>query len=108
MKYAARVGRHGALVLLIAGVFFVTRAEAELGEQFDYTTHDQLKEAIEQQLFEEQRDTVKLTITSCSPDTEHLRRLNEVVETLVTREAYCLECANEFLKYVSSLLTREK
>jgi len=47
MKDAARVGRHRALVLLIAGVFFVMQAEAELGEQFDYTTHDQLKEAIE-------------------------------------------------------------
>jgi len=26
----------------------------------------------------------------------------------VTREGYCSECANELLKYVSSLLAREK
>jgi serine protein kinase len=78
------------------------------GEQFDYTTHDKLKEAIEKQLFEERRDTIKLTITSRNPDTEHLRKLNEVVETLVAREGYCPECANELLKYVSSLLAREK
>jgi len=26
----------------------------------------------------------------------------------VTREGYCPECANELLKYVSSLLAREK
>ena len=32
------------------------------GEHFDYTTHDKLKEAIEKQLFEERRDTIKLTI----------------------------------------------
>ena len=54
------------------------------GEKFDYTTHEKLKEAIEKQLFEERRDTIKLTITSRNPDTEQLRKLNEVVETLVT------------------------
>jgi serine protein kinase len=78
------------------------------GEKFDYTTHDKLKEAIEKQLFEERRDTIKLTIASRSPDTEQLRKLNEVIETLVTREGYCSDCANELLKYVSSLLAREK
>jgi serine protein kinase len=77
-------------------------------EKFDYTTHDKLKEAIEKQLFEERRDTIKLTIASRSPDTEQLRKLNEVVDTLVAREGYCTECANELLKYVSSLLAREK
>jgi serine protein kinase len=78
------------------------------GEKFDYTTHEKLKEAIEKQMFEERRDTIKLTITSRSPDTEQLRKLNEVVDTLVIREGYCSECANELLKYVSSLLAREK
>jgi serine protein kinase len=78
------------------------------GESFDYTTHDKLKAAIEKQLFEERRDTIKLTITSRNPDTEQLRKLNAVVETLVAREHYCPECANELLKYVSSLLAREK
>ena len=78
------------------------------GETFDYTTHEKLKGAIEKQLFEERRDTIKLTISARSPDPEHLRKLNEVVETLVNREGYCNECANELLKYVSSLLAREK
>jgi serine protein kinase len=78
------------------------------GQKFDYTSHDKLKEAIEKQLFEERRDTIKLTITSRSPDTEQLRKLNEVIDTLVEREGYCTSCANELLKYVSSLLAREK
>ncbi|TSC61494.1 MAG: serine protein kinase [Parcubacteria group bacterium Gr01-1014_48] len=77
-------------------------------EKFDYTTHEKLKQAIEKQLFEERRDTIKLTIASRSPEAEQLRKLNEVVETLVAREGYCTECANELLKYVSSLLAREK
>ena len=78
------------------------------GEPFDYTTHEKLKEAIEKQLFAERRDTIKLTIASRNPDTEQLCKLNEVIETLVTREDYCSDCANELLKYVSSLLAREK
>jgi serine protein kinase len=78
------------------------------GDRFDYTTHDKLKAAIEKQLFEERRDTIKLTITSRNPDAEQLRKLNEVVDTLVAREGYCPACANELLKYVSSLLAREK
>ena len=78
------------------------------GETFDYTTHDKLRTAIEQQLFAERRDTIKLTITSRSPDTEQLAKINEVVETLTQREGYCADCANELLKYVSSLLSREK
>jgi serine protein kinase len=78
------------------------------GERFDYTTHDKLKEAIEKQLFEERRDTIKLTVSTRNPDPEQLRKLNEVVDTLVRKEGYCSECANELLKYVSSLLAREK
>jgi serine protein kinase len=78
------------------------------GERFDYTTHEKLKEAIEKQLFEERRDTIKLTVSTRNPDPDQLRKLNEVVDTLVRKEGYCAECANELLKYVSSLLAREK
>jgi serine protein kinase len=78
------------------------------GEHFDYTTHEKLKEAIEKQLFEERRDTIKLTVSTRNPDPDQLRKINEVIDTLVRKEGYCAECANELLKYVSSLLAREK
>jgi serine protein kinase len=78
------------------------------GDKFDYRTHDKLREAIEKQLFDERRDTIKLTVSSRNPDPEQLRRLNQVVDTLISREGYCPVCANELLKYVSSLLAREK
>jgi serine protein kinase len=78
------------------------------GERFDYTTHEKLKEAIERQLFEERRDTIKLTVSTRNPDPDQLRKINEVVDTLIRKEGYCAECANELLKYVSSLLAREK
>ncbi len=78
------------------------------GETFDYTTHEKLKDAIEKQLFEERRDTIKLTITSRSPDTEQLRKINQVIDNLVEYHGYTSDSANELLKYVSSLLAREK
>lgn len=78
------------------------------GDTFDYRTHDKLREAIEKQLFDERRDTIKLTVSSRNPDPEQLRKLNQVVDTLISREGYCPVCANELLKYVSSLLAREK
>ena len=78
------------------------------GERFDYTSHEKLRDALERQLFEERRDTIKMTVSARNPDEEQLRRINQVVETLVSREGYCTDCANELLKYVSSLMAREK
>jgi len=78
------------------------------GTKFDYTTHEKLKEAIEKQLFDERRDTIKLTVSTRNPDQEQLRKINEVVDSLVKNQGYCPTCANELLKYVSSLLAREK
>lgn len=77
-------------------------------ERFDYTTHEKLRDALERQLFEERRDTIKLTVSARNPDEDQLKRINQVVETLTNREGYCTACANELLKYVSSLMAREK
>lgn len=38
----------------------------------------------------------------------HAYQLDEVVETLVTQEGYCPECANELLRYVSCLVAQAK
>ncbi len=78
------------------------------GDKFDYRTHDKLREAIEKQLFDERRDTIRLTVSTRNPDPEHLRKINEVVDTLIKKEGYCSSCSNELLKYVTSLLAREK
>src|SRR5690606_33110293 len=72
------------------------------GEEFDYTTHEKLREALERQLFEERRDTIKLTVSARNPDEDQLKRINQVIDTLIRREGYCSDCANELLKYVSS------
>jgi len=84
-------------------------AATRRGGEFNYQEHSRLREAIEKQLFEERRDTIKLTITSrTNQDPEQLKRINQVVDNLVKEHNYIAESANELLKYVSSMMAREK
>src|SRR5207302_2652825 len=68
---------------------------ARRNQQFDYTSHDRLKEAIEKKLFADLRDVVKITTSSKTPDAEQLKRINEVVDRLVAEQGYCRVSANE-------------
>ena len=79
---------------------------ARRGQQFDYTSHERLKEAIEKKLFADLRDVVKITTSSKTPDPEQLRRINDVVDRLCSEHGYCAVCANSLLQYVGSLLNR--
>ena len=79
---------------------------ARRGVAFDYRSHERLKEAIEKKLFADLKDVVKITTSSKTPDQEQLRRINDVVDRLVSQHGYCTECANELLKYVGTLLSR--
>lgn len=74
--------------------------------KFDYNSHERLKEAIEKKLFADLKDVVKITTSSRTPDSEQLRRINQVVDRLIEQHGYCATCANELLKYVGSLLNR--
>ncbi|MDQ6644406.1 MAG: protein prkA [Chloroflexota bacterium] len=79
---------------------------ARKGMTFDYTSHERLKEAIEKKLFADLRDVVKITTSARTPDKEQLRKINEVVNRLMTEHGYCHVCANEILRYIGSLLNR--
>ena len=79
---------------------------ARKGQTFDYTSHERLKEAIEKKLFADLRDVVKITTSTRTPDKEQLRKINEVVDRLMTEHGYCHVCANEILRYTGSLLNR--
>jgi len=79
---------------------------ARKGVSFDYTSHERLKEAIEKKLFADLRDVVKITTSARTPDKEQLRKINEVVDRLMTEHGYCHVCANEILRYTGSLLNR--
>src|ERR1700726_493518 len=79
---------------------------ARKGTTFDYTSHERLKEAIEKKLFADLRDVVKITTSTRTPDKEQLRKINEVVNRLMSEHGYCHVCANEILRYTGSLLNR--
>lgn len=79
---------------------------ARRGLKFDYASHERLKEAIEKKMFADLKDVVKITTSTKTPDAEQLKRINQVVERLVSEHGYCATCANELLKYTGSLLNR--
>lgn len=76
------------------------------GKTFDYNSHERLKEAIEKKIFADLKDVVKITTSTKTPDADQLRRINEVIDRLVTDHGYCTICANELLSYVGTLLSR--
>lgn len=79
---------------------------ARKGRQFEYNSHERLKEAIEKKIFADLKDVVKITTSAKTPDPDQLRRINEVVDRLVRDHGYCPVCANELLTYVGTLLSR--
>ncbi|WP_281976086.1 PrkA family serine protein kinase [Halobacillus litoralis] len=81
-------------------------AYARKGKKFDYQSHERLREAIQKKLFADLKDVVKITTSTKTPDEQQLKKVNEVVATLVDEHGYNSSSANELLKYVGSLLNR--
>lgn len=81
-------------------------AYARKGKRFDYKSHERLREAIQKKLFADLKDIVKITTSSKTPDEQQLKKINEVVATLIDEYGYNSTSANELLRYVGSLLNR--
>lgn len=81
------------------------KSKGEVGN-YDYQTHPRLKEALQKQLFEERSDIIRLTVSVRNPDPEALKRLNEVIRTLTDQCGYTPESANDLLRYVSSIMSK--
>ncbi|MDB5059632.1 MAG: serine protein kinase [Chloroflexi bacterium] len=79
---------------------------ARRGKVFEYTSDERLKEAIEKKLFADLKDVIKITTSTKTPDAEQLRRINEVVDRLMSDHGYCAVCARDLLGYVGALLNR--
>ncbi|MEQ6378566.1 PrkA family serine protein kinase [Bacillaceae bacterium S4-13-58] len=81
-------------------------AYARKGKKFDYRSHERLREAIQKKLFADLKDIVKITTSTKTPDEQQLKKINEVVATLIDEYGYNSTSANELLRYVGSLLNR--
>ncbi len=76
------------------------------GQHFTPASDERLKEAIEKKLFSDLKDIVKITTSTKTPDSEQLKKINEVVDRMCKEQGYTPESANELLRYVGTLLNR--
>jgi serine protein kinase len=77
------------------------------GEKFTLDSHARLHEAIEQYLFEERRDVLRLVASSARPDEETAQKISVVQRRLIDEYGYDAHSAKEALNYVTTLLSQE-
>ena len=77
------------------------------GEKFTLDSHSRLHEAIEQHLFTERRDVLRLVTSSARPDEEARQKITAVQERLMREYGYDEHSAKEALNYVTTLLSQE-
>jgi serine protein kinase len=77
------------------------------GEKFRLASHARVREAIEQYLFEERRDVLRLVTSTTRPDDEARQKISVVQERLVSEYGYDEHSAQEALNYVTTLLSQE-
>ncbi len=77
------------------------------GEKFTLDSHARLHEAIEQYLFEERRDVLRLVTSAARPDDEAQAKISAVQDRLIKEYDYDEHSAEEALNYVTTLLSQE-
>jgi serine protein kinase len=77
------------------------------GKQFDYKTNARLQKALELKLFEDQKDSIKLTnLVSSVIDKETQAKIDVVKQRLMRNMGYCDTCATDVLNFVASIFAR--
>ncbi|MEE9264581.1 MAG: serine protein kinase [Vicinamibacteria bacterium] len=77
------------------------------GKQFDYTTNERLHKALELKLFEDQKDSIKLTsLVSSVVDDATQEKIDVVKGRLIKNFGYCQVCATDVLNFVASIFAR--
>jgi serine protein kinase len=77
------------------------------GEKFKLASHARMREAIEQYLFEERRDVLRLVTSMARPDEDARLKISVVQQRLVAEYGYDEHSAKEALSYVTTLLAQE-
>ncbi|MFO0724488.1 MAG: serine protein kinase [Myxococcota bacterium] len=77
------------------------------GKTFDYKTNERLQKALEQKLFEDQKDSIKLsTLISSVVDRETQKKIDIVKDRMIRNFGYNDESATDVLNYVASIFAR--
>jgi len=77
------------------------------GEKFKLVSHARMREAIEQYLFDERRDVLRLVTSSARPDEDARQKISVVQQRLISEYGYDEHSAKEALSYVTTLLAQE-
>ena len=77
------------------------------GEKFSLDRHSRLHDAVEQYLFDERRDVLRLVTSAARPDEEAKQKISAVQQRLISEYGYDENSAQEALNYVTSLLSQE-
>lgn len=77
------------------------------GRTFDYKTNERLHKALELKLFEDQKDTIKLTsLVSNVVDRSTQEKIDIVKARLIKNYGYCEICSTDVLNFVASIFAR--
>jgi len=77
------------------------------GKKFRYDTNARLQKALELKLFEDQKDSIKLTsLVSSVLDKEAQEKIDIVKSRLINQYGYCDVCATDVLNFVASIFAR--
>ncbi len=77
------------------------------GKTFDYKMNERLHRALELKLFEDQKDTIKLTtLISKVVDKETQEKIDVVKSRLIKNHGYCEICATDALNFVASIFAK--
>ncbi|MBK8479872.1 MAG: serine protein kinase [Proteobacteria bacterium] len=77
------------------------------GRKFDYRTNERLHKALELKLFEDQKDSIKLTsLVSAVVDKDTQEKIDVVKGRLLRNYHYCEICASDALSFVASIFAR--
>ncbi|MBN1443020.1 MAG: serine protein kinase [Planctomycetes bacterium] len=77
------------------------------GKHFDYKTNARLQKALELKIFEDQKDTIKLTsLVSSVVDKETQEKIDVVKQRLIKNFGYDEVSATDILNYVASIFAR--
>ena len=77
------------------------------GRRFDFKANERLHRALELKVFEDQKDTIKLTsLVSQVMDPETQARIDLVKQRLIAHYGYDAHSANDVLHYVASIFAR--
>jgi serine protein kinase len=77
------------------------------GKQFNYKMNERLHRALELKLFEDQKDSIKLTsLVSTVIDKDTQEKIDVVKSRLIKNYGYCEVCSTDVLNFVASIFAR--